>query len=454
MKKLFLKIKQFVIDTIRFFTHDIWRISSIDGSVKRVGLYNLLKSFVLAIRNISGAQLNIRAGALTYSTLLSIVPILAVLFAIARGFGFQNIVQSELFRYFSGQEDLLRKAMNFIDQSLEYAKGGVFLGIGIVLLLYTVFSLLSKIESNFNDIWQIKRARSYVRQFTDYLALIIITPVFLILNAGFSLLLSTAAGQEHILSWAIAPVAKVIPYLITVLLFVFLYMYVPNTKVKFGSALFAGLFTGIAFQIFQILYISGQIWISKYNAIYGSFAALPLLLLWLQLSWFICLFGAELAFAHQNVSKFDFEQETKNISRRYRDFILLTVMYIIVKRFETGEKPYTADVLSEQYRIPTQLASDTLDTLLKIGLIVETPAEDDKVVPAYIPALDIGRISVGYLFDKLDTYGSEDFRIDIKNDFSKEWQTILNMREMVCQRENTVLIKDLQYGEVDEGIHI
>ncbi|WP_298064844.1 YihY/virulence factor BrkB family protein [uncultured Rikenella sp.] len=443
MKKLFLKTKQFVIDTIRFFTYDIWRISSIDSSVKRVGLFNLLKSFILAIRNISGSQLNIRAGALTYSTLLSIVPILAVLFAIARGFGFQNIVQSELFRYFSGQEGLLRQAMSFIDQSLEYAKGGVFLGVGIVLLLYTIFSLLSKIESNFNDIWQIKHGRPYVRQFTDYLALLVITPVFLICNAGFSIMLNTAAGQEHILGWAIAPVVKVIPYLITVLLFVFLYMYVPNTKVKFRSALFAGLFTGVVFQIFQILYISGQIWISKYNAIYGSFAALPLLLLWLQLSWFICLFGAALAFAHQNISKFDFEQETKNISRRYRDFILLTVMYLIVKRFEAGEKPYTADALSERYRIPTQLTSDTLETLLKIGLVIETPAEGDKVIPAYIPALDIGRISVGYLFDKVDTFGSEDFRIDIKNDFGKEWQTILNMREVVYGKDNSLLIKDL-----------
>lgn len=443
MKKLFLKIKQFVLNAIRFVTHDIWRISSTDGKTKRIGLFNLLKSFILAIRNINGSQLNIRSGALTYSTLLSIVPILAVLFAIARGFGFQNIVQSELFRYFSGQEELLRKAMTFIDQSIEYAKGGVFLGVGLVLLLYTVFSLFSKIENNFNDIWQIKHGRPYVRQFTDYLALLVITPVFLICNAGFSIMLNTAAGQEHILSWAIAPVAKAIPYLITVLLFVFLYMYVPNTKVKFGSALFAGIFTGVAFQIFQILYISGQIWISKYNAIYGSFAALPLLLLWLQLSWFICLFGAALAFAHQNVSKFDFEQETKNISRRYRDFILLTVMYIIVKRFETGQTPYTADAISERFRIPTQLTSDTLDVLLKIGLIVETPAEDDKVIPAYIPALDIGRLTVSYLFEKADIYGSEDFRIDIKNDFNREWQTILDIRATVRDKEDSTLLKDL-----------
>ena len=443
MKKLYLRVKRLVLDTIRFFTYDIWRIHSLDSSVRRVGLYNLLKSCILAVRNIKGAQLNIRAGALTYSTLLSIVPVLAVLFAIARGFGFQNIVQSELFRYFAGQEELLQQAMSFIDQSLEYARGGIFLGIGLILLLYTVFSLFSKIESNFNDIWQIKRNRPYMRQFTDYLTLMLIAPVFLICNAGFSILLGTAAGKAHVLSWAIAPVASAIPYLITIGLFVFIYMYVPNTKVRFSSALFAGICAGILFQVFQTLYVSGQIWISKYNAIYGSFAALPLLLLWLQLSWFICLFGAELAFAHQNVSKFDFEQETKNISRRYRDFTLLTIMHLIVRRFERGEKPYTADAISERYRIPTQLTADTLDVLLRVGLIAETPAEEDKVVPAYIPAMDINRLSVGYLFDKIDTYGSENFRIDIKNDFGREWQTILQVRETMRGTEDSRLIKDL-----------
>ncbi len=443
MKKVFLKVKRFVLDTIRFFTYDIWRISSIDGSVKRVGLYNLLKSFILAIRNISAAQLNIRAGALTYSTLLSIVPILAVLFAIARGFGFQHLLQSELVRYFTGQEAIMQRAFEFIDRSIEYAQGGVFVGVGVVLLLWTVFSLFSKIESNFNDIWQIKHGRPYVRQFTDYLALLVVAPVFLICNAGISLLLATAAGQAQMLGWALAPVVRVIPYLVIVLLFVLLYMYLPNTKVRFGSALFAGLFTGVAFQIFQGLYIGGQIWISKYNAIYGSFAALPLLLLWLQLSWFICLFGAELAFAHQNVSKFDFEQETRHISRRYRDFILLAVMRVIVGRFAAGERPYTADEISGHYRIPTRLTADTLEQLLRIGLVAETPAADDRVVPAYIPASDIHRMTVADLFDRVDRCGSENFRVDLKQDFDREWAEIIRLREAVFRSGDGVLIKDL-----------
>ncbi len=436
------KIKEFVKKTVRFLSYDIWRITKRDRSARKIGFYNLIKAFIIAIRNIDGAHLFTRASALTYSTLLSVVPLLAVLFAIARGFGFQNIVKSQLFSYFSGQEEILDKTTAFIDKSIEYAQGGIFLGIGVILLLYTVVNLLSNIEDNFNTIWQIKKGRTYFRMFTDYLALIIIAPVFLICNAGINLILSSTAEQQYILGLVMSPMMKVIPFLITTLLFVILYIYIPNTKVKFRSALLGGIFTGISFQIFQVLYISGQIWISKYNAIYGSFAALPLLLLWLQLTWFFILFGVQLSFAFQNVHKFSFEHETSNISRRYKDFIMLLIMTLIVKRFEKGHPPYTADELSEHHKIPTRLTSDTLFYLQEVGLLLETPSEN-VLVPAYIPSLDINHITVGYLFSKIDLYGSEDFIIDIDIQFQSEWNAILEIRELTNQDEGGKLLKDL-----------
>lgn len=277
------KITEFVKKIIRFLTYDIWRIHKKDRSSKKIGFYNIVKAFILAIRNIDGQQLFTRASALTYSTLLSLVPLLAVLFAIARGFGFQNLVKTQLFSYFGGQKDLLEKATGFIDESIEYAQSGIFIGIGVIMLLYTVINLLSNIEDNFNKIWQVKKGRTYFRMFTDYLALIIIAPVFLICNAGVTILLNTTAEQQYVLGLVMTPVMTIVPFLITILLFTILYIYIPNTKVKFTSALLGGVFTGICFQVFQTLYIHGQIWVSKYNAIYGSFAALPLLLLWLQL---------------------------------------------------------------------------------------------------------------------------------------------------------------------------
>ena len=436
------KIKVFITKLVKFLTYDIWRLNKKDYSSGKNFFYDIIKTFILAIRNIDSSQLFTRASALTYSTLLSIVPLLAVLFAIARGFGFQNIIQSQLFEMFAGQKDILNRAMQYIDSSIAYALGGIFLGIGVVLLLYTVINLLSNIEDNFNTIWQIKRGRTYFRMFTDYLALIIIAPIFIICNAGLTIILNSTAEQQYLLGMVITPFIKVAPYIVTILLFTILYTYIPNTKVKFTSALFAGVFAGTAFQIFQMLYIGGQIWIAKYNAIYGSFAALPLLLLWLQLSWFICLFGVQLSFAYQNVTKFSFEHETTNISRRYKDFIILLISTLIIKRFEKGHTPYTADELSEHYKIPTKLTTDILFYLQDVGLIVETPS-DDSLVSAYVPAIDINHISVSYLFDKIDRHGSEDFAIDTDIQFRSEWDTILEIKNWERNKSAGTLLKDL-----------
>ncbi|SHG23317.1 YihY/virulence factor BrkB family protein [Dysgonomonas macrotermitis] len=435
LTKLFQRI-------LHFLQIGIWKVDTKQSGKPRAFIYTAIKSFILAYRNMDWSQMNTKAAALTYNTLLSIVPLLAVLFAIARGFGFQNIVQSELFGYFEGQREVLEKAMVFIDKSLEYAQSGIFLGIGLILLLYTVLNLIGGIESNFNAIWRIKNDRSYYRQFTDYTALILIAPVFLVCNGGLSILLNSSA-ETKLVGLVIGPFVELLPYLITILLFTFIYLYLPNTKVKFSSALFAGFIAGLAFQLFQQLYIGGQIWISKYNAIYGSFAALPLLLLWLQLSWLIVLIGVEISFGYQNVKKFSYEKDTKNISRRYKDFVILLIITLIVKRFEKGEKPYTASEISERFKIPTRVTSDSLYLLLELNIIRETPS-DDNIVPAYIPALDINKISVAYLFNKIDTFGMEDFfNIDINGEFFEEWNVIQDIRRTLFEKEKDTLIKDL-----------
>lgn len=435
---MFERIKNKIKQIIHFLSYGIWRLD--EKSKSKINLYNIIKTFILTYRNIDVYQLNTRAAALTYNTLLSIVPLLAVLFAIARGFGFQNIVKSELFNYFEGQKEVLEKAMIFVDKSLEYASGGLFLGVGLVMLLYTVISLMSNIEANFNAIWRVKEGRSYYRQFTDYIALLLIAPVFLICNSGFSIILNSSL-EVQILGYFISPIIKIIPFVLTILLFTIFYIFIPNTKVNFLSALFGGIIAGFAFQIFQNIYISGQIWISKYNAIYGSFAALPLLFLWLQLSWFICLIGVELTFANQNIKKFSFEREIKNISRHYKDFVTLLIMTLIVKRFEKEELPYTADELSENYKIPTQLTSDILYSLLQAGVIVKTPVKDEEKIFGYVPSIDINLITINYLFEKIDTYGSEDFLIDKNVQFQNEWNIIKDLR--LLDQSKDILIKDL-----------
>lgn len=443
---------------VEFLTHDIWRVDSKTLSKKTSIYYNTVKTVIMTVRNVTELDLGSRAASLTYRTVLSIVPFLAVLFAIARGFGFENIVQSEIFSYFGlsnssdsssiGQDTLMTQILESINNSLEFAKGsGVFAGVGVVLLLYTVFTLFQDIEKNFNRIWQVKKGRSIQRRATDYFALILFIPVMIILNYGISLILNSPGDYfdyfVDFLSPLFARIINILPYFIIVLVLTLLYLFMPNTRVKFFNALIAALVAGTALQVFQFLYLSGQIWITKYNAIYGTFAAIPLLLLWIQLSWFIILIGVELSFAAQNVGKFNFDKETRNISRRYRDFFTLLIMTEIVKSFMDDKPALTNDEISEACSVPIGLTNRIIDDLQDMKMICPTPSEKEPKVMAYVPALDINLITVNYLMKKIDQFGSEDFRVDNKVAFYNEWNALMESRKGFYENNRTVLLKDL-----------
>ena len=435
------KIKTF----IKFLTEDVWRITDSEVSGKQRQGYHFMKIISLVARRFSEDNLSNRAAALTYSTLLSLVPLLAVLLSIARGFGFNNIVESQLFDNFPGQREVLTKAFEFVNSYLAQSKEGLFVGLGVVLLLYTVFNLISGIEKNFNWVWQVKNGRPYHRMFTDYFSFLLLLPVFLTFSSGLSIFISTmldTIDKYEVLTPVFQIFLKLTPFFITILAFIFLYMFMPNTKVQFKHAFYAGFFAGLAFLLFQYLYISGQIWVSKYNAIYGSFAFLPLLLLWLQLSWLICLIGAEFSFASQNIRTFNFETDSKNITRRYYDFVMLTVATLIIKRFEKGHPPYTADEISLNFKIPIRLTHKVLFNLHELEIINEVKEKDDRTT-YYQPALDINKITVGYLFQKIDAKGSEKFKIDKDIEFHAEWQAVLKTREGMMSTSGNTLLKDL-----------
>lgn len=441
------RVKRYIIKLIDFLTNDLWRLDSRLLSGKQNVLYNGLKALIMTIRNSMDLQLNLRAASLTYRTLLSLVPALAVLFAVSRGFGLQNIIQSQLFSYFPAQQEVLLQVTEFIDNSLQHAQSGVFAGIGVLVLLYTIFVLFSDIEDNFNKIWQLSNGRKIHRKVSDYFALIIIMPVFLLLNSALSLMIGSSTmyfdAFSYILNPLVTQVLNILPFFITILVLTLMYKFMPNTKVKFTNALIAGVVAGTAFQLFQMVYISGQLWITKYNAIYGSFAALPLLLLWLQLSWNIVLLGVELSFSLQNIRKFYFEKEIKNISRRYYDFFTILVTSLIAKRFATEKLPLTADEISEMQAIPISLTNQILDLLQNVHMITPTPWVNDEEIMAFQPAFDINLMSVKLLMDKIDTYGSEDFRIDTDVKFKSQWDALMLSRQSFNDRTDDVLLKDL-----------
>lgn len=432
---------------LRFMTYDIWRITENEVGKERRIFYYTLKTIMVTVRRFRVDRIIDRASALTYSTILSIVPILAIIFAIGKGFGFSSMIEMQLRKTFEGQEETINTLLNFANSYLSHTKSGLFVGIGVFLLLWAVINLITNIELNFNSIWQVKKSRSFYRRFTDYFSLLFLLPLLLLLSSGSSVYLSTFAKdlQEYqLLQPFVKILIKLVPIIITWFMFTGLFIFIPNTRVKFKYAFISGIVVGSAFLFFQYLYISGQVWVSKYNAIYGSFAAIPLFLMFLQISWTICLFGVQLTYAGQNITNFNFERDTEHISRRYEDFVCVLIMSVICKRFDQGQQAYTARELSAHYEIPIRLTYKMLYVLIEVGLLHEVNDEDAKSEEiVYQPSVDIHKITVASVIDAIETHGSEDFKIDNEKEHKALWQALTESREKAMEHGRELRVKDL-----------
>jgi len=257
-----------------------------------------------------------QASALSYSTLLAIVPILAVVFAIARGFGYNKYIELWFRESLSTQPQVADIIVGFVNSYLVHTQSGIFLGVGLVFMLYSVLMLISNIEDTFNQIWQLSSTRPIIRSITNYLAICFLFPIIIVVSTGLSIFMETVADTMdgfRILGPAIRRMLSLAPCVLMSLMFIILYVYMPNTKVRFSSAIVPGILAGIAMQVLQLAYIHSQIWVTGYNAIYGSFAALPLFMLWIQISWTICLFGAQLTFTNENMNRIGFNLESLNV---------------------------------------------------------------------------------------------------------------------------------------------
>src|SRR5574344_2222450 len=428
-----------------FLNVGIWRITEDEVSKPRRILYDAIKILIISVKEFTQGRLVVRASALTYNTLFSIIPLLAILFAIVRGLGFSNLLEIQMKNGFGAQTPAMTTILGFIDSYLSHTKSGVFIGVGLIMLLWTILTLINNIERTFNTIWQVKKPRTIYRKMTDYFSMLLLTPIFLVLSSGISIFMSTMINKMDGFI-IVGPVLKLslnlIPFFIIWLMFIALYSYMPNTRVKLKHCIIPGILAGSAAQFFQYLYIGSQIWVSRYNAIYGSFAAIPLFLLWTQISWSICLYGAELSYATQNVRNYSFAKDIEHVTRRYHDFLCLLIMSLICKRFAKGEKPYDADELAKENHIPFRLTNEILYDLqdLKMVLAITQDEKSDSVI--YVPAEDINRMSVSMLLNRLDLYGSEDFKID-ESHTSHQWEVLENARAEYYSNADKVLLKDL-----------
>jgi len=411
-----------------FFVTDLWEIDAASLNKFKSFIIKSLRLLNVAIRELAEGQLTLRAMSLVYTTLLSIVPILAISFSVLKGFGVHNeVVEPFLFKLLeplgAKGEEITVTIIGFV----ENMKVGVLGSLGLGMLIYTVVSVIQKIEKTFNSIWRIRRTRSLARRFSDYVSVMLIGPVLIFSALGLTASFMSNTVVQKIIS--IEPfgslfyfAAEKLPYLIVCAAFTFLYMFIPNTKVQFKSALTGGILAGILWQAAGWAFATFTVSSAKYAAIYSGFAILIMFMIWLYLSWFILLIGAQISFYHQYPYFLTSKKGVFNLSNRLRERLAFLTMYFIGFNHYHNKAPWTLDSLVEKLKLPVDSVHDIIELLKQNALIIETA--DDP--PAYVPAKDIETIYLNDLFNAIRIAEKETLLIEKKIVAVSEVDDIIN----------------------------
>ena len=393
-----------------FFEKEIWLKELEDLPKSKSFLISQVRVIVMALKGFNEDRCVLRASALTYYSLLSFVPVIAMIFGIAKGFGMEQAIDNMLRENMGTHQEIAQNVMEFSHKMLENTKGGLIAGVGVAVLFWSVIKVLGNIEKSFNAIWGITKDRTLIKKFTEYLAIMVLGPVLLIVASSASVLVSSTVvdivvqmGFEYLSSGAHL-ILKVVPYLTMWLLLTLIYMVMPNTKVNWKSAFFAAIVAGTSFELLEWTYVNFQIGVAGYNAIYGSFAAIPLFLAWLQLSWLIILFGAELSFAHQNVGQYRLEEESTNISAAYRKKLTLYVLHFIIKSFTSGKSAPDFDTILKETKLPYRLLQSILANLIDANIVSVVTTEEYKL-SRYQPAVDTDLLTTTHVLQTMEDLG-------------------------------------------------
>jgi len=434
-------LKKKYISILKYFSEDIWTITSDTVTGSRYYIITLVRVFILSIRGFVKDNCVQKASALTYYSLLSIVPTVAMAFGIAKGFGFEKSLREDIQEQFAGHEDIILWVTEFADKYLLSIKGGMIAGIGFIVLLWSVLKLLGSIEESFNEIWNIKRARSFIRMFSDYISLMLIAILFLVITGGLIVYINQRVESISLFSDVSSFFAIGIPYFLVWIVFTLLLYIMPNTQVNFSAALFGGIVSGTLFQILQYYYINFQIGVSQYNAIYGSFAAFPLFLIWLQTSWLIVMLGSEISFAFQNVKSFEFDLGNKPVCYSYKRFVSLAVCRRVIADFIEAKPPSDAATLSYELKLPIRLITDVLFGLVSANVLSEIKGEDKVIM--YQPARDVNQLYVSTVINMLEKDGASDIHLEETEKMKKLRSLLDRMNEELNSSQENILLKDI-----------
>ncbi len=428
----------------QFIKTDIWRQTSFER--RESGFFSrlwkdLLRTIIIVIKGFTSKQLNLTAAGLTYYLIFATIPICAMIFAIAKGFGFTDLIEMQLNKSILAEAGLVPAIMGMVERYLETAHGGLFVGIGIVILFWVVYQFFRNVEKAFNDIWDVKKTRSLMRQVVNYLSLLLAIPLLVIVSSGMDLVVQSTLNALPLFVNMRKMIVRIVQFLIVWGLFLWIYMAVPNTKVHFSAAIFPAIAMGTLFQLLQMLSVYITMLLGRTSIVYGAFGGMMITIMLMQWTNQLILIGASMTYAIQNNEEFDYAQDIAIMSRRYKDFVTLFILNRIILRFEGDKEPYTARELALENKLPMRLVSNLLTRLVEIGLLREVYVEE-KEDARYQPAFDTHMMTVGMVTNRIDTQGIELFLQDASPVMMDFWQKYV----LLCEKRNNVV--DLLVNEI------
>jgi len=385
---------------IRYCQHDVWtvKVHELTG-FHQVGV-KLLRLGLVAASEFRESFLSIRATSLVYTTLLSLVPFLAVTFSVLKAFGIHQQIEPILSQALDPLGEKGAEITTNIIQFVDNLEVGVLGAVGVAGLFYTTYSLIEKIEEALNSIWRVEAGRPLARRITDYLSVVLVGPVFVFTAVGL-----TASAQSH---WLVQRVLEIqplghlmvaltslLPFFFMCMMFTFLYKFVPNTSVNFSSAFVGGLTSGICWQGAGMAFAAFVASSGRYSAIYSSFAVLILFLIWLYVGWLIVLAGAQVAYYHQHPSAYLLHLRRKHQTPLFREYVTLALLGHITRRFIAGKAPLQGEQLARVQGVPLTLIDSLISDLIQANMLVRTVKPKGVLLarpPETIPVADVLKV--------------------------------------------------------------
>lgn len=434
-------------DIITFFTDTVFRKGAGEyrNPVARwaVRQYKLL---FYTVQGLSSHGTMVRSAALTFYTLMSLVPVVALVFAVVKGFGLAEGLEQNLYEVLPQSPEVIDYVVGFAQKALARTQGGWVALVGVLTLFWAVIKVFGSIEDAFNNIWEVRSTRSAARKYGDYIAVVVVAPILWVISSSMGNYAAEILGVAG--SPALEVLSRAGSLVVAWVMFTFIYVVLPSTKVRFTAALTAGVVAGTAFVLFQWGYVYLQRWMTSYNAIYGSFAALPLFLLWMQISWEILLLGGELSFAYQNVARFDEERESLLVSYDCRRKLMVGVMVLVSRAFRDGRGAVSFSEIRDRLDVPTRIMNNILYTLVQARMLSEIRTEGTDYDLEYAPARDISTLRVYDILSAVDSHGFGRDTIDMRSnrELRRCAEVVERLKDVTRASTENVLLTELMDG--------